>query len=185
MKIERDENKNVNTDNDNEEILSDNDFFSDFETEKENFNFEIPDTEEESEAESVESDNLFDNINEEKILTFADKKKIAKQGVEMLINTSGWIISLYTGNNTKGRYLPDNSYKQGLTEAFAKLIPDKWKMPTWLEVVIILVFAYMPILSLAKKDIQLNNENNGKNTTDTADNNKGEKDVKQRNEEEK
>jgi len=171
--------------NQEDEILSDNDFFSEFETEKESFSYKMPKTEPELETEP-EPNNLFEDIDEDKILTFADKKKIALQGVEMFTNTAGWLISTYTGNDEKNRYLPDNSYKKSLTEAFAKIIPDKWKMPVWLEIVIILVFAYMPILSLAKKDIQLNSENNGNNNeeeTNSKHNKESKGDVKHGNEE--
>jgi hypothetical protein len=143
MKIEVD--NSINSEN---HIIKDDDFFTAFTEPKEEFEQEEPPKED-----------LFNNKkdflntgSEPKLLTKADKNNIADFFVTTITNYIDDLANGYTGFEQKGRYMPSAESITEIKRSVSNLLPDKFRVPEWLKLTILLTFAYQPIVKQVKKD---------------------------------
>lgn len=133
------------------EIITDEDYFSAFEEPREVFENEIP----EEKPEEYANTEVFES-EPPKLLSYSEKVDIASTIVQFFTKTLDGIIQSATGIKETGRYRPDSGSEKELAKLVSHYIPDSFNMPVWMQIIIILTASYTPIVMQAKADIKEN-----------------------------
>jgi len=143
-----------NNDFDTDEVMTADDFFEDFTKEKESF--EVPKPEKEPDIKKETSPDLFAKNSDtvaNAILSISDRKKAATKLVNVTDNIIDAIGDMFTGYGEPGRYKPSPEHREIVIESVTDLLPDTFKgLPKWLEVALIILIAYSPVIKTIKED---------------------------------
>lgn len=133
-------------------IITDDDFFSGFEKPKEVFEQEEPTRPQEKEVNKGTSAPDFMDTEKTQILSKADKEGLSDFFITTVTNYIDDLAGGYSGLEDKGRYMPSAESLREMKKSLSKLIPDKFRMPEWLKLTVLIVIAYTPIIKKAKRD---------------------------------